>query len=35
LQAESELADAASEYQKALLGLYTAQANLDKALGAG
>lgn len=35
LQAESELADAASEYQKALLGLYSAQAQLDKALGAG
>jgi outer membrane protein len=35
LQAESELADAASEYQKSLLGLYTAQAQLDKALGAG
>jgi outer membrane protein len=33
LQAESQLADANSEYQKALLSLYDAKAKLDKALG--
>lgn len=33
LQAESELADANSEYQKSVLSLYTAQTNLEKALG--
>lgn len=35
LQAASELADANSEYQQALLSLYTAQAQLEKALGQG
>lgn len=35
LQAASELADANSEYQQALLSLFTAQAQLDKALGQG
>jgi len=33
LQAESELADANSDYQKALLSLFAAKAQLDKALG--
>jgi outer membrane protein len=33
LQAESELADANSEHQKALLSLFAAKAQLDKALG--
>jgi outer membrane protein TolC len=33
LQAESELADAHEENQRAVLSLWTAQANLDKALG--
>jgi outer membrane protein len=33
LQAESQLADANSEYQKALLSLFDAKAQLDKALG--
>jgi outer membrane protein len=33
LQAESELADADNEYQRALLSFWTAQAELDKALG--
>jgi outer membrane protein TolC len=35
LQAESELADANSEYFKAVMGLASARANLDKALGEG
>lgn len=35
LQAESQLADANNEYQQALLSLWTAQAQLDKALGEG
>ncbi len=35
LQAASELADANSEHQQALLSLFTAQAQLDKALGKG
>lgn len=33
LQSESELADANSDYQKALLALFTAKAQLDKTLG--
>jgi outer membrane protein TolC len=33
LQAESELADANSEHQKALLAMFTARAQLDKTLG--
>jgi outer membrane protein TolC len=33
LQAESELADANSEQQKALLSLFAAKADLDKSLG--
>ena len=35
LQAESQLADANNEYQQAVLSLWTAQAQLDKALGEG
>ena len=33
LQSESELADANSDFQKALLALFTAKAQLDKTLG--
>ena len=35
LQAESQLADANSEHQKALLSLFAAKAQLEKALGEG
>ena len=35
LQAQSDLTDANSEFQNALLSLWTAQAQLDKALGVG